>query len=333
MCQLPAPRALRVPLLMALALSWPVLAAAVDAGPEQDAGVPDAGAARDAGAEADAGMAPEATLLFPQIGATGVVTNPALLMRLEGVALDAKLYETLATFEGLILRDPGGNLVAVGPLQALQPRPDASLDFRVELSSATLELKANLRYEVLSRLAICDGAPSRTVCFEDEYHSLGTFETGTVADQQPPTISSISTKEDADPCLKWLSVVASDDLAPPGALRFVVAEQPFAWLGPTLSVQIGWRLLSSAQVVPVDPSGNRGAPVSTELGFCGPNSGYGSVTLPDGPASTPTSPASAPPRRHEHGCSLVSAAAATSSNVSVLALASLWLYRRRQRRS
>lgn len=344
MCQLPAPRALGVPLLTTIVLTLPLLASAADAGPEQDAGAPESSTASDAGTEADgsadAGTASGPTLLFPAIGATDVVTNPALLMRIEGVALDSPYSTpTSVTIDGLLLRDPGGNLVAVGLLDALQPTLEPTAAPRVELSSAPLTLKANTRYEVFSRIAICESTPNSKLCSDDEYHSLGTFETGAVADHEAPSISSIRVEQGATPCLNSLPVVASDDLAPPSALRFRAQEK--TWLGPTLSLASEWGWSpNSWQVEPVDPSGNRGAAVSVELFPCGSNSGFGSVALPDGPSSssssttTPTASQSPPPRRHQHGCSLAAQPTrAEPSSIGVLALASLCLYRRRQRRS
>ena len=132
MRQLTASRALRVPLLAAFALALPGPAAAADAGPEQDAG---AGEASDAGT--DAGVAPDLQLLFPPLGATDVVINPSLLLRVQGAALDPALSSESkpASFEGLLLRDPLGSLVAVGSLLALQPPRIAGVEPRVELSS------------------------------------------------------------------------------------------------------------------------------------------------------------------------------------------------------
>jgi MYXO-CTERM domain-containing protein len=337
MCHLPAPHAPGVPLLIVASLTWPLLAAAADAGPEPDPGLPaasDAGLAPESG---DGGTASEPTLLFPQIGATDVVTNPALLMRMEKVALDPKIYQ--GSTDGLLLREPSGNLVAVGRLLVIEPPLDPTSDPRVEVSSATLELKANTRYEVLSRVALCDqGTPIPILCFAAEYHSLGAFETGSLSDHEPPSISSVHADGFSARCLNSLSVVASDDLAPPNALRFWVGNGQ-AWLGPTLSVPTSFADVGTVDVVPVDPSGNRGAALPVQLGVCGPNSGYGSVTPPDGPASssspsatsTPLNPA---PRRHKHGCSLgAPPAAAPPWSWGLLALASLCLYRRRQRRS
>jgi hypothetical protein len=169
---------------------------------------------------------------------------------------------TPASFEGLLLRDPLGNWIAVGPLLALQPPRSAGSEPRVELSSAPLELKANTRCEVLNRIGICDGSPIRSVCLEAEYAALGAFETGIVFDHKPPSISSLDDADGSPLACGWgFSVVGADDLAPPSALRFLVAEQ--AWLGPSLSL-VGHRdrtLFNSrpVQMVPVDPSGNRGA--------------------------------------------------------------------------
>jgi hypothetical protein len=355
MCQWPVPRACGVPLRMAFALILPLLAIAADAGPEPDASVPYTGGASDAGADAgreakpgndaepDAGTASGATLSFPRLGATDVVINPALLMRIERAALEPAIYGAprSASFDGLLLRDPIGNLVAVGPLGAMQPPRHGDRDPRVELSSATLELKPNTRYEVLSRIGICDGTPAPTVCLEDEYHSLGAFETGIVFDHKPPSISSIGEEAVYGDCLAEFSVVASDDLAPPNALRFLVDEQ--AWLGPRLSLaRMGASLQSQhVQVVPVDPSGNRGELASVDLAdlrFCGfpPNQGLDDAVGGSAPTTIPAPrpPLPSEPRHDHHGCSLAAPpASATASSFSVLALASLWLSWRRQRRS
>jgi MYXO-CTERM domain-containing protein len=89
------------------------------------------------------------------------------------------------------------------------------------------------------------------------------------------------------------------------------------------------------QVLPIDPSGNRGAAVSVDVGSCGTPPLQIDDTLPSsGPARTipPPLPPSSPPHQQKHGCNLT-AAASPPASLSALALASLWLYRRRQRRS
>lgn len=340
MCQLSAPRVFGVPLLTAIALTLPLLASAADAGLEPDGGVPDPGSA-------DAGTAPELEWLFPPLGATDVVINPSFLLRAQRAVLEPVLPgvpKPTSFGEGLLLRDPLGNLVAVGSLLALQPPRSGGPEPRVELSSAPLELKANTRYEVLSRIGICDGSPTRSVCLEAEYHTLGAFETGIVFDHKPPSISSIQETE-ASPlaCVFDFSVAGTDDLAPPSALRFLVDEQ--AWLGPSLSLvghsDLTIRASRPVQVVPVDPSGNRGAAMTVDLGGCKPplalgENGDWSTSPPAAsapPPAQPQSPRQQPPRHSKDGCSLASQASRTPSSFSVLALAGLWLYRRRQRRS
>ena len=344
MCQLPAPRALGVPLLTAFALTWPLMATAADAGSEQDAGVPEPSGSSDAGAEADAGTMPDLLLLFPPLGATDVVINPSFLLRAERAVLDPALASAPSSashVDGLLLRDPLGNLVAVGSLLALQPPRYGGVEPRVELSSAVLELQANTRYEVLSRIGICDGSPNRSVCLQAEYRTLGAFETGIVFDHKPPSISSIrESAGSALACVFAFSVAASDDRAPPSALRFLVDEQ--AWLGPDLLLA-GHPGFSFAprpvQVVPVDPSGNRGSALTVDVGWCGGPPPYGDSTggsyapAPEPPAlpELPPQPPRQQPHQSKHGCGLAAPASPLPSNLSVLALASLWLYRRQRR--
>jgi MYXO-CTERM domain-containing protein len=299
--------------------------------------VPDADGSSDAGV--DAGTPSELEWLFPPLGATGVVINPSFLLRARRVVLEPvtpEVPEPMRLGDGLLLRDPLGHLVAVGSLLALQPPRYGDLEPRVELSSAPLELKANTRYEVLSRIGLCGGT-TRSVCLEDEYHPLGAFETGIVFDHTPPSIRSIEgTAASLDACVVVFSAAAFDDLAPPSALRFVVAEQ--AWLGPSLVLQADPRFFQTprlVQVVPVDPSGNRGAAVSVNVGSCGRPPLQIDDTLPSSePPRTipPPLPGSGPPRREKHGCSFT-AGAAPPAHLSVLVLAGLWLRRRRQRRS
>jgi hypothetical protein len=112
-----------------------------------------------------------------------------------------------------LARQPHRGWTAVGPRLALQPPRSRSWEPHVELSSAPLELKANTRYELLSRIGICDGTPARVACLEEEYHRLGAFETGIVFDHKPASLSPIHEAAGRAPCAISLSVVASHDLS------------------------------------------------------------------------------------------------------------------------
>jgi hypothetical protein len=256
--------------------------------------------------DAGSGLATAAgDLVFPEPGATGVVLNPSLLLRIDRAILDPLRLggvplEPPAIGEGLLLRDASGSLLAPGALVTLEsPRSYGEarppLDSHVEIATAPLVLAEQTHYEVLSRIAVCAGPEERWVaCLQDEYRLIGEFDTGTESDRAAPVITSIELRPSPGECLMALNIAASDDHTPPQALRFAVWEQAFQGTNLVLptNAQARGDELVSLQVVPVDASGNRGQAFAVEVPTCAQSSQAEGSFVDLLPAETST-----PPRR------------------------------------
>lgn len=219
-------------------------------------------------------------LVFPKAGATDVVTNPSLLLRIEDAILDPTLSRQQvsavpALGEGLLLRAADGTLLAPGPLAALEtPRSfgtaQAPPGAHVEIATAPLDLAAGAHYEVLSRLAVCAEQGRAVACLSGEYRVIGEFDTGTGPDRQPPSIASVEVGTSPGACLAAFTIVASDDHAAPDTLRFAIDAEGF--LGPDVVLPIpgptGVEALTPLRIVPIDPSGNRGPAFVVGVPFC-----------------------------------------------------------------
>jgi len=300
-------------------------AGAVDAG--VDGGVLDAGSPR----ASDAGE-----LVFPAPNATGIVLNPGLIVRFPGAVLDpARMPSDPPALQGgLLVRDDAGGLVVVSDLVALEiPRPHGGSDMalenaQVEVSTGPLALAPGRRYEVLSRMSVCEpSGAQRIACLRNEYLPIGAFTTGSDLDATGPVIQSIRVEPGPGLCLVTLTVSASDDHAPPGALRYTTFQD--GWLGPTLVIETptgSSAPRTSMSIIPVDPSGNHGASVDVEVDGC-PSFGD---DLSDYPRDeNPIHPGQAP-ASDGGGCGLARAAAprwADGLAVSLLAALMAWLRR------
>jgi hypothetical protein len=313
---------------------WAASAVAQDAG-LVDAGVGDAGVL-DAGAPSP-GASDAGELVFPTPNATGIVLNPGLIVRLSGAVLDpTRLPSDPPPLEGgLLVRDDVGGLVAVSKLVALEtPRPHGAADMpiestQVEVSTGSLALAPGRRYEVLSRMSLCEASGAqRIACLRNEYRPIGAFTTGSDVDATGPVITSISVGPSPGVCLVTLTVSATDDHAPPGALRYTTYQD--GWLGPTFvssTPLVAGEGRETLSIFPVDPSGNRGAPVEVEVVGC--------PSYRDGIDYLEPDPYPAPPRHvgtsSNAGCSLAREAAPRWTDgvaVSLLAAVMAWLRRR-----
>jgi hypothetical protein len=148
----------------------------------------------DAGLPGKVGPLPAGTLVYPPAGATDVVLNTGLILRVEEVVLDPLSAGRLASGrsalgEGLLLRDDSGQLIATGEM-VISPtvRPSiapllAAAD--VEISTAPLVLWPETHYRVLSRVAVCTGeeGAARSVCLQNEFVEIADFTTGTESDR------------------------------------------------------------------------------------------------------------------------------------------------------
>jgi hypothetical protein len=301
----------------------------------QDAGV-------DAAAPNEQGPLAAGTLVYPPAGATDVVLNPGLILRLAQTSLipstDPRLRstDTPALGDGLLLRDDSGRLIAAGgmlavetarPFGAPQPLPNV----HVEISTEPFELSPQTHYQVLSRVAVCpaeDGA--RVVCLQDEFVEIGDFRTGSELDRQAPTITALAEGPSPGQCLTALSVVAADDHATTSELRFAI--DAVAYLGPdvvlpTPGVPIN-EPRTTVSVVALDPSNNRGPAFEVDVESC-----YLPVTdtLQAAPASSP--PVSRDAASAGSGCTLAPRQAPSAiGGVSLSALLTVLLTARRRAR-
>jgi hypothetical protein len=280
-----------------------------------------------------------------------VVQNPGLLVRIERAVVDrspARIPSIVppdppALGEGLLLRDDAGTLISAGEmvtLETLRPygvaRPPA--DSQVEITTRPLALSALTHYEVLSRVAACGPADDdiRVACLQEEFVVLGDFTTGMELDREGPSIASVELGPSLGECLAALTVVASDDHAAPGALRFGMSTIGFLGPNPVLPTPAPTdatrRVMLS--VVPIDPSNNRGAATLLEVEACGllvPDDDI-NFSLPSAP-ETQTGPA---PQavKGESGCAFTpgSSSASLGTGAGLFALA-VMLVRRASRRA
>ena len=297
----------------------------------------------DAAAPGGQGPLPAGALVYPPAGATGVVLNPGLILRLEQTisspSIDPRFFspDDQALGDGLLLRDDSGRLLAGGRMVTVETArpfgaPQALPSAHVEISAGPFALSPQSHYEVLSRLAICpaDGGV-HVVCLQDEFVEIGDFTTGAEFDRQGPIIASVAEGESPGQCLTSLSVVASDDHAPASALRFGI--DTVAYLGPnvalpTPSVPID-EPRTTVLVVPIDPSNNRGQAFELEVESC-----YVPVTDILQPAPAPPAPASREAASPGSGCVLrpTPAPSAISAISMFVLLTVLPIARRRVRR-
>jgi hypothetical protein len=228
-------------------------------------------------------------LVYPPPGGTAVVLNPGLIVRIPLAALgDRDASSNRSAFgAGLLVRDDAGGLVALGPIVALETaRPDSSRSYfegvdwpapmslpnsRVELATAPLALSPGRRYEVLSRMATCPTTDGLAIaCLGDEYVGIGAFTTGTELDSKAPVFESATLGDSPGTCLAALTLTASDDHAASNAIRFTTDEDGF--LGPDLVLPVprvpSRDELATLRLIPIDPSGNRGAPFEVEVDGC-----------------------------------------------------------------
>jgi hypothetical protein len=301
----------------------------------QDAGVVDAGvfdaAAPPAGAR-DAGE-----LVFPAPGATGVVLNPGLIVRIPQAHLDPSrvLSDPPPLEGGLLVRDDAGGLVAVSDELALEtPRPlgspDRALDgAQVEVSTGPLALAPGRRYEVLSRMTRCElEGDTGIACLHNEYIAIGAFTTGSAIDATGPVIESIRVGPSPGMCLVTLEVTASDDHAPPSGLRYTTYQG--GWLGPSLVFQTPFVNRAGRvpmSIIAIDPSGNAGAPFEVEVDGCP------SLSLGNDYGSSSPEPVNPRPSTGSDGggCALAPAATPRWIESAVLGLLAAFLLGRRQR--
>jgi hypothetical protein len=279
--------------------------------------------------------------VFPLPGATGVVLNPSLLLRIDRAILDPLRRtappEPPAIGEGLLLRDASGSLLAVGALLALEsPRsygePSPPLDSHVEIATAPLTLAAQSHYEVLSRIAVCAGAEERWVaCLQDEYRLIGEFDTGTESDQAAPVITSVELRPSPGECLIALSIAASDDHTRPPALRFSVWDEAFQGTELVLptNAQAQGDDLVSLQLVPIDASGNPGQAFTIEAPSCTrlPPREDSFVDLLPAPTSSPPRPN--PPASKPSSCAITPARGAALDGLWGWCCAVLFMVSRR----
>ncbi|HTV21541.1 MAG TPA: hypothetical protein VMG12_22790 [Polyangiaceae bacterium] len=323
----------------------------------QDAGVGDAGVASDAGplsppdGETSDGGAPTPTarLVYPAPGSTGVVRGSSLLVVVERASLQRtpprrQPPEPPALGEALLLRDDAGGIIAVGPLVAFEtPRPvwaeRAPENARVEIASGSLELEPLTHYQVLSRTAVCpaeDGA--RVVCEREAFGVLGDFTTGNRFDTEPPLITSVEVGPSPGECLVALSVTAADDHAPPEALRYESSGLILLGPNPVLPAPEPDRsgLRGELALTAIDPSNNRGLTVVVEVDRCTKPDVQvedSFADLGDDYGGPPTTPPDLNVHSNDRGCAFAIGAPSAGTNASALALATLFMLRRRRARS
>ncbi|MEO8183626.1 MAG: hypothetical protein ABI895_32745 [Deltaproteobacteria bacterium] len=178
--------------------------------------------------------------------------------------------------EGLLLRDDSGRLIAAVKMVALETaRPfaaqQAPSNTHVEISTGPFELSPQTHYQLLSRVAVCSAQDGvRVACLQEEYVAIGDMTTGTEFDRQGPMIASVTNGTTAGQCLAALPVVASDDHATAGALRFAI--DTLAYLGPDVVLPTPISLTdegrTTVSVVPIDPSNNEGPAFEIDVEAC-----------------------------------------------------------------
>jgi hypothetical protein len=314
----------------------------------QDAGV-DAGGS-DAGAPNAPGSIPAGALVYPPAGATGVVLNAGLILRLEQTILEPSIDAPVspdppALGEVLLLRDDSGRLIAAGKTATVEtPRPywaaQALANSQVEIATGPLTLSPQTHYQVLSRVAVCppDGGGEggvRIACLQEEFVEISDFTTGTEVDRQGPMIASVDQGASPGSCLAELSVVASDDHVPPSALRF--ASDAVAFLGPNLVLPTPAPTNSGGRatllVVPIDPSNNRGPGREVDVEACLRLVGEDGFNDSQPPLASPTAPALVAGTPGSSGCAVASGLATPASGLGVTLFALLTVLATARRRA